>query len=314
MKPICNEQGQVRRVRGSVGPGTGSFDLGPGPLATLGLQEADGVTKAVSVRRVKVVGEDAVRYQEKKGIGWITLNRPAALNALNIDVLRRLASILDEARTDDAVRAVIITGAGEEAFSAGADIKFLNRATPLEVRELARLAVAVNNKIETLRKVVVAAVNGYALGGGLELAEACMLRVAVRHARLGHPEVRIGAVAGFGGTTRLPRLIGKGRAAELLLTGKLIGAEEAQHMGLVNRVAETETLLRETEALVLEILAQAPISVRMTWEAIHRGLNLTLEESALLGADYFGLVASTEDFREGTTSFLEKTNPSCGGK
>ncbi|MCA1703653.1 MAG: enoyl-CoA hydratase/isomerase family protein, partial [Actinobacteria bacterium] len=163
-------------------------------------------------------------------------------------------------------------------------------------------------------KVVVAAINGYALGGGLELAEACMLRVGVRHARLGHPEVRIGAVAGFGGTTRLPRLVGKGRAAEILLTGKLIGAEEAQHMGLVNRVAETETLLRETEALVLEILAQAPISVRMTWEAIHRGLNLTLEESALLGADYFGLVASTEDFREGTTSFLEKTDPSFGGK
>jgi len=261
-----------------------------------------------------VLNKDAVRYQEIKGIGWITLNRPEALNALNKDVLQQLASILDKVRTDDAVRAVIITGAGEKAFSAGADIMFLNQATPLEVRELARLAVTVNNKIETLGKVVVAAINRYALGGGLELAEACMLRVAVRHARLGHPEVHIGAIAGFGGTTRLPRLVGKGRAAEFLLTGNLISAEEAQHIGLVNRVAETEKLLQETETLVLEILSQAPISVRMTWEAIHRGLNLTLEESTLLGADYFGLVASTEDFREGTKSFLVKTNPSFGGK
>lgn len=257
---------------------------------------------------------DAVRYQETKGIGWITLNRPEALNALNKDVLHQLASILDRARTDDAVRAVIITGAGERAFCAGADIKFLNQATPFEVREFARLAVTVNNKIETLGKVVVAAINGYALGGGLELAEACMLRVAVRQARLGHPEVRIGAIAGFGGTTRLPRFVGKGRAAEFLLTGNLMSAEEAQHMGLVNRVADTEKLLQETETLVREILAHAPISVRMTWEAMHRGLNLALEESTLLGADYFGLVASTEDFREGTKAFLEKTDPSFGGK
>jgi len=261
-----------------------------------------------------VLKKDVVRYQEKKGIGWITLNRPEALNALNKDVLQQLASILNKVRTDDVVRAVIITGAGEKAFSAGADIKFLNQATPLEVRELARLAVTVNNKIETLGKVVVAAINGYALGGGLELAEACMLRVAVRHARLGHPEVRIGAIAGFGGTTRLPRLVGKGRAAEFLLTGNLMSAEEAQHTGLVNRIVETEKLLQETETLVLEILSQAPVSVRMTWEAIHRGLNITLEESTLLGADYFGLVASTEDFREGTKSFLEKTTPSFGGK
>ncbi len=258
--------------------------------------------------------KDIVRYQEKKSIAWITLNRPEALNALSKEVLQQLVSLLDKAKTDTTVKAVIITGAGEKAFSAGADIKFLNQATPLEVRELARLAVTVNNKIETLGKVVVAAINGYALGGGLEMAEACMLRVAVRHARLGHPEVRIGAFAGFGGTTRLPRLIGKGRAAEFLLTGNLMSAEEAQHMGLVNRVVEAEKLHQETETLVLEILSQAPVSVDMTWEAIHRGLNLTLEESTLLGADYFGLVASTEDFRAGTKSFLEKTTPSFGGK
>jgi len=261
-----------------------------------------------------MLNEGGVQYQEKKGIAWITLNRPEALNALSKDVLQGLATILDKARTDTAVRAVIITGAGEKAFSAGADIKFLNQATPLQVREFAGLAVAVNHRIETLGKVVVAAINGYALGGGLEMAESCMLRVATREAMLGHPEVRIGAVAGFGGTTRLPRLVGKGRAAELLLTGNLIGSEEAQRIGLVNRVTDAEKLLQETEALVLEILFQAPVSVSMTWQAIHRGLNLSLEESALLGADYFGLVAATEDFREGTKSFLEKTKPSFCGK
>ena len=223
--------------------------------------------------------KEPLLYHEEKGIARIIFNRPEALNAMTKDLLQQLTSLLDKIKIDDTVKAVIITGAGE-AFSAGADIKFLNRALPLEVREFARLAVSVNNKIETL----------------------------------GHPEVRIGAIAGFGGTTRLPRLIGKGRAAELLLTGRLVTAEEALRIGLVNRVVEPENLLSETENLVLEILSQAPAAVRMTWEAIHRGLNLTLEESALLGADYFGLVASTEDFREGTKSFLEKTNPSFGGK
>lgn len=257
---------------------------------------------------------EPVLYREEKGIAWLTFNRPSALNAMNLDLLQQLASRLDSIKLDPAVKAVIITGSGDEAFSAGADIKFLNQASPLEVRELARLAVSVNHKIETLGKVVVAAVNGYALGGGLELAEACMLRVAARHVMLGHPEVRIGAVAGFGGTTRLPRLIGKGRAAELLLTGRLITAEEALQSGLVNRVMERENVLTTAENLVREILSQSPIAVTMTWEAIHRGLNMTLEESTLLGADYFGLVAATEDFREGTKSFLEKTNPAFSGK
>jgi enoyl-CoA hydratase len=249
----------------------------------------------------------SVLYREEKGIARVTFNRPEALNAIDKDLLQQLGSILDVAKKDEAVKAVIITGAGEKAFSAGADIRFLNHASALEVRELAQMAVSVNNRIETMGKVVVAAINGHALGGGLELAESCMLRVAVRHATLGHPEVRIGAVAGFGGTTRLPRLIGKGRAAELLLTGKLVSAEEAVQLGLITKVVETEALISETENLIHEILSQAPIAVRMTWEAIHRGMNLTLEESALLGADYFGLVASTEDFRVGTNAFLEKT-------
>ncbi|CEH28705.1 enoyl-CoA hydratase [Aneurinibacillus migulanus] len=254
--------------------------------------------------------KDIVLYTEEKGIAKITLNRPEVLNALNRDVLEQLSSIMDRIKIDDSVKAVIITGAGEKAFSAGADIQFLNKATPLEVRDLAWLAVTVNNKIESLGKVVVAAINGLALGGGLELAESCTLRFSASHARLGHPEVRIGAIAGFGGTTRLPRLIGKGRAIELLLTGNSISADEAYRIGLVNRIVEPDKLLSEAETLILEILSQAPLAVKMTWEAIHRGCNLTLEESSLLGADYFGLIASTEDFREGTKSFLEKTKPS----
>jgi enoyl-CoA hydratase len=261
-----------------------------------------------------VLEKEAILYHEAQGIARIILNRPDVLNALNNEVLQQLSFILDNVKANDAVRALIITGTGEKAFSAGADIKFLNQASPLEVREFAQLAVSVNHRIETLGKVVIAAINGYALGGGLELAEACTLRVAARHIRLGHPEVRIGAIAGWGGTTRLPRLIGKGRASELLLTGRVITAEESLQIGLVNKVVDAADLLSETENLVLEILSQAPVAVRMTWEAIHRGMNLTLEESTLLGADYFGLVASTEDFREGTRSFLEKTNPTFKGR
>ncbi|MEI4832116.1 enoyl-CoA hydratase-related protein [Bacillus sp. FJAT-53711] len=261
-----------------------------------------------------MLNKNVVLYNEENGIARITLNRPEALNALNRDVLEQLSSVLDKVKTDSGVKAVIISGAGEKAFSAGADIQFLNKSTPLEVRDLAQLAVTVTNKIESLGKVVVAAINGFALGGGLELAESCTLRVCANHARLGHPEVRIGAVAGFGGTTRLPRLIGKGRAAELLLTGNVISADEAYRIGLITRIVEPDKLLSEVETLILEILSQAPIAVKMTWEAIHRGGNLTLEESALLGADYFGLIASTEDFREGTKSFLEKTQPLFKGR
>ena len=257
---------------------------------------------------------DQVLYRKKGGIARITLNRPEALNNINRDMLEKIDSVLEKIRADDTVHAVIITGAGDRAFSAGADIGFLSKASALEVRDLARLAVSVYSRIETLGKVVVAAINGYALGGGLELAEACTLRIAVTAARLGHPEVRIGAVAGWGGITRLPRLIGKGRAAELLLTGKMISAEEALSLGLVNRVTEPDNLTAEAECLVHEICSQAPLAVRMTWEAMHRGLDMSIDESARLGADYFGLVATTEDFREGTKAFIEKKPPVFKGK
>jgi enoyl-CoA hydratase len=253
-------------------------------------------------------------YREEKGIGRIIFNRPAALNALSRDLLLGLAARLDGAQANDAVKALIITGAGDKAFSAGADIPFLHQASPLEVRKFARTAVSVNHKIETLGKVVVAAINGYALGGGLELAESCLLRIAAQHARLGHPEVGIGAIGGFGGTTRLPRLIGKGRAAELLLTGRIITAEEALQVGLVHKVVEPENLIGAAEDLLDGILSKSPVAIRLTWEAIHRGMNMNLEESALLGADYFGLVAASEDFRIGTRAFVQKTRPAFTGR
>ncbi len=255
-----------------------------------------------------------VLFEVKQGIALVTLNRPDAMNALSPEMLESLSQLLEEARTSESVKAVVISGSGERAFSAGADIRFLNRATALEVRDFARLAVAVNHQIETLGKVVIAAMNGYALGGGLEMAEACMIRIASRDAKLGHPEVRIGAVAGFGGTTRLPRLVGKGRAAEMLLRGRVIRADEALQIGLVQSVVAPEEVLSAAEEMVREILAQSTLAVKLTWEAIHRGLNMSLEESAALGADYFGLVASTEDFRAGTKAFLEKTAPTYAGR
>ena len=257
---------------------------------------------------------ELVLYAEEDGLAWLTLNRPRAMNALSPEMLVALLRALECAAAAPDVQAVVLTGAGERAFSAGADIAFLHAADALAVRELARTAVAVTRRIETLGKVVVAAINGYALGGGLEIAEACTLRVAARGARLGHPEVRIGAIAGWGGTTRLPRLVGRTRAAEMLLTGAMVDADEAYRIGLVNRVVEPAELRAEVERLVRSVLAHSPAAVRLTWEAMQRGLELSVEESALLGADYFGLVAATEDFRAGTHAFVHGGRPAFQGR
>jgi len=244
--------------------------------------------------------------EQNGNIAYLTLNRPSVLNALNKSLLIEIKKELEIIKNNNEIQAIVITGAGDKAFSAGADIEYLNQASPMQVRELANLAISVTNSIENLNKISIALVNGYALGGGLELAESCMFRFAVPSARLGHPEVRIGAVAGWGGTTRLPRLIGKSRAVEMLLTGKIVEAKEALEMGLVHRVVEAEKLRIEGEMFLQEILQNSPIAVNLTWDAIHRGLDLPINESAKLGADYFGLVASTNDFQEGTKSFLNK--------
>tara|TARA_R110002049_G_scaffold105989_7_gene253069 strand:- start:231 stop:1004 length:774 start_codon:yes stop_codon:yes gene_type:complete len=242
-----------------------------------------------------------------RGIALVTLNRPAVRNALDPYTLERLCAVLAALREDDAVRAVVLTGTGEVAFSAGADIRHLNAASPLEVRAFALQAVEVTTCIETLGKPVVAALNGDTLGGGLEIAEACTFRVAVEGARLGHPEVRIGAVAGFGGTTRLARLIGKGRATELLLTGRTIDAAEACAIGLVHRAVPRVRLMDEVMNLLDEVLAHSPDAVRLSWDALHRGLDLSVAESAALGADAFALVAATPAFRQGTRRFLDRS-------
>ncbi len=252
--------------------------------------------------------------EQNNSIVYLTLNRPEVLNALNKPLLLAIKKELERIRQDRNVRAVVSTGAGERAFSAGADIEYLHQATPLQIRELARLAVTVTSLIENLNKVSIALINGFALGGGLELAEACMLRIAVDSARFGHPEVLLGAVAGWGGTTRLPRLIGKGRAAEMLLTGKTISADEALHFGLINSVTEPEKLQNAGKILLRDIFRNAPVAVNMTWDAIHRGLDLSIDESAKLGADYFGLIASTEDFRNGTQAFLKKQKVEFHGR
>lgn len=244
--------------------------------------------------------------ERKENFVYLTLNRPNVLNALNKSLLIEIKKELEAIRSNPEIQAVIFTGAGNKAFSAGADIEYLNRASPLQIRELAQLAISVNHLIENLNKITIALINGFALGGGLELAEACMLRVAITSAKFGHPETRIGAVAGWGGTTRLPRLIGISQAAEMLLTGKMIDSNEALQMGLVNRVTDPENLRTEGEKLLREILNNSPIAVNLTWDAVHRGLDLPIDESAKLGADYFGLVATTEDFREGTNAFLQK--------
>ena len=252
---------------------------------------------------------------EKKGkIIYLTLNRPDVLNALNETLLLEIQAALQQIKNDDSIHAVILTGVGDKAFSAGADIKYLNKASPLQVRKLAQLAISVNHLIENLGKITIALINGFALGGGLELAEACMFRLAVSGAQLGHPEVRIGAVAGWGGTTRLPRLIGKCRATELLLTGSLIGSEEAEKIGLIHRVVPAENLIKEGEALLDQILRNSPTAVNLTWQAIHRGLEVSLDESTQVGADFFGLAASTDDFREGTNAFLNKRTPCYNDK
>jgi len=253
-------------------------------------------------------------YEKRNAIGYVTVNRPEKLNALNRKIMDELHDCFQEIERDDEVRAVILTGAGEKAFVGGADINELAVQTPVEGKEMSVRGQKVLDLIEHLGKPVIAAVNGYALGGGCELALACTLRVASENARLGQPEVKLGLIPGYAGTQRLPRLVGRGRALEMLLSGEPVSAAEAYRIGLVNQVAPAQDLIAAAEKLAQKILANAPLAVKFALEAVNHGLEMTQAEGQFLEANLFGLCCSTADMKEGTRAFLEKRPARFTGK
>jgi enoyl-CoA hydratase len=253
-------------------------------------------------------------FEKRDHIGTITFNRPRVLNALNRETMDELDALLSEARDDADLRVLILTGAGDKAFIAGADINELARQTPAGGRETSLHGQAVLHKLETLGKPSIAAINGFALGGGCELALACSIRMASRTAKLGQPEVKLGIIPGYGGTQRLARLCGKGVALELCLSGEMISAEEAQRIGLVNHVYEPGELRAAAQALAAKIAANAPVAVQLTMEAIERGPDMPQEQGLFLEAALFGVSCATDDMREGTRAFLEKRAAQFQGK
>ncbi len=253
-------------------------------------------------------------YRKEGGIAYVTVNRPKVLNALNTPTWSDLRRAFEDARDDEAVRGVILTGAGDKAFIAGADISELAQATAVEAQQASRFGQGVLDLIENLGKPVIAAVNGFALGGGCETAMACTVRLAVESARFGQPEVALGLVPGGGGTQRLPRLIGKGRALQLILSGEMISAQEAYRIGLINEIVPAAELITRGEAILQKIATNGPIAVKFALEAVNKGMETSQSEGLLLEASYFGLCAATEDKKEGTTAFLEKRTPRFRGR
>jgi enoyl-CoA hydratase len=250
----------------------------------------------------------------RDGVAVVTVNRPDKLNALNDRTMEELDAAFQGLADDPAVRGVILTGAGEKAFVAGADIGELSAQSPVQGQERSLRGQKVLDRIEGLGKPVIAAINGFALGGGCELALACHVRVAAEGARLGTPEVKLGIMCGYGGTQRLPRLVGRGRALEMLLTGEMVDAQEALRIGLVNRVVPKEKLLEESQSLLRKMLANGPLSLRFTLDAVARGLEMPLDQAQAHEATLFGLICTTEDMKEGTRAFLEKRPPRFQGR
>lgn len=248
-------------------------------------------------------------YEKKNGIAYVTLNRPKVLNALNTPTWVDLKTAFEDAKADGTVHGVILTGAGDKAFIAGADISELAHVDAYDAQESSRFGQDVLNLIENLGKPVIAAINGFALGGGCETAMACTIRLAAEHARFGQPEVKLGLLPGGGGTQRLPRLVGKGRALQLILTGETISAQEAYRIGLVNEIVTAANLIARAEAILKQISANAPIAVKFSLEAANRGMDTSQVEGFALEASYFGICAATEDKKEGTSAFLEKRAP-----
>jgi enoyl-CoA hydratase len=282
------------------------------PSATATLTPSPAVAPAASPAAALTVAN--VLYEKKGAIAYVTVNRPKVLNALNAPTLKDLLTALEDARDDTAVRGVILTGAGNKAFIAGADISELARVTAFEAEQSSRFGQDVLDLIENLGKPVIAAVNGFALGGGCEAAMACAIRIAVESAKFGQPEVTLGLVPGGGGTQRLPRLVGKGRALQLILSGEMISAQESYRIGLVNEIVPPSDLIARAEAILNKIASNAPIAVKLAIEAANKGMETSQSEGLLLEAAYFGLCAATEDKKEGTSAFLEKRAPQFRGR
>lgn len=253
-------------------------------------------------------------YEIRSGIASVTINRPQKLNTLNHKAIQELIDCFEGIRAASNLHGVILTGAGEKAFAAGADIAELTSLTPPQAREMALRGQTLMNIVETLGVPVIAAVNGFALGGGCELAMACTIRIAAENARFGQPEVKLGLIPGYAGTQRLPRLVGKGRALEIILSGESIGAQEALRIGLVNQVVSSPELISAAERLIQKITANGPLAIRYALEAVNRGLKMPACDGELLEAGLFALCCASTDMREGTQAFLEKRQAQFKGE
>ncbi|MBZ5520766.1 MAG: enoyl-CoA hydratase/isomerase family protein [Acidobacteriia bacterium] len=257
---------------------------------------------------------DNVKLEKKNKTAYVTIDRPKVLNALNMATMEELRQVFTELKDDREIRVVILTGGGEKAFVAGADINELARSNPVEAKAYTHKGQAVLDLIENLGKPVIACINGFALGGGCEIAMACTMRLASENAKMGQPEVKLGLIPGYGGTQRLPRLIGKGLAMQMVLTGEMISAQEAHRIGLVNEVVAAGKLMARAEEIAGKITGMAPLAIQYCMEAVNQGMNMTLQEGLFLEATLFGMCCATEDRKEGTTAFLEKRPANFQGK
>ncbi|PYY24518.1 MAG: enoyl-CoA hydratase [Acidobacteria bacterium] len=257
---------------------------------------------------------ESLVFEKKNNIAYVTINRPKVLNALNMATMGELRNAFTDLKQDREVRVVILTGAGEKSFVAGADIGELQKNNPVEAKEYTHRGQAVLDLIENLGKPVIACINGFALGGGCEIAMACTMRLASDNAKLGQPEVKLGIIPGYGGTQRLPRLVGKGIAMQLLLTGEMISAQEAHRIGLVNEVLPAAQLIPRAETIAQAIIKNAPLAIQYCLEAVNHGIELTQEEGLYLEASLFAVSCATEDKKEGTSAFLEKRAANFHGK
>jgi enoyl-CoA hydratase/carnithine racemase len=255
-----------------------------------------------------------ILFEEKNAIAYVSVNRPKVLNALNMATMEELRAVFHEIKNNASVRVVILTGSGEKAFIAGADIAELAKHDAVSGKEYTHRGQSVLNLIENLGKPVIACINGFALGGGCEIAMACTMRLASETAKLGQPEVKLGIIPGYGGTQRLPRLVGKGIAMQLVLTGEMISAQEAHRIGLVNEVVPAAELVPRAEAIAQKIIANAPLAVQYAMEAVNKGMEMTVAEGLYLEAVLFGVSCATEDKKQGTSAFLEKRQAQFQGK